>query len=437
MDPSQVSFLKQGKMPCLKSVEGEMVQDPDSPYKISTKPHGDGEVHSLLHSSGVASSWKQAGKKWVVFLQDCNGLGFFSLPACLGVSIKLNLKVNCVAVPRKSGQDLSSLVSLKHSDGRSIVAALRPHQLQALLKSTEGSTADANNSSTGFSPYLGLTNQMIMELDSYLETLGQTQGVVQEVVEPVFEGEDLARPVSLQAPVTAYSFLVGGKEGVGYTSCPSWACHAPLDNSLEVAKELVAQGMPANSASAAEAGQYRAFAEVLKILGATVEMAEDQEYAGIPVSIGPLVVMEPSFATCPQEMRARFPSPENIKISSKSVLIVRGEGVVVERLDLDGSVLLDAEEGAKLTVRQLVVKNNGAKLLAHGPDATPDVTPEVALLRGYNVAVPDMRDVVISKAQGAVLIEETDEGLGAGPPPVPTERQYGCVVALLKWMGFM
>jgi UDP-sugar pyrophosphorylase len=36
-----------------------------------TKPHGHGDVHSLLHSSGLARAWQQAGLQWVCFFQVC------------------------------------------------------------------------------------------------------------------------------------------------------------------------------------------------------------------------------------------------------------------------------------------------------------------------------------------------------------------------------
>eukprot|EP00955_Chlamydomonas_euryale_P011221 121202-Chlamydomonas_euryale.AAC.2 len=37
--------------------------------RLQTKPHGHGDVHALLHSSGLAKKWKSAGCKWVCFFQ--------------------------------------------------------------------------------------------------------------------------------------------------------------------------------------------------------------------------------------------------------------------------------------------------------------------------------------------------------------------------------
>ena len=38
-----------------------------------TKPHGHGDVHALLHSSGLAAKWKKSGLKWVCFFQVRGG----------------------------------------------------------------------------------------------------------------------------------------------------------------------------------------------------------------------------------------------------------------------------------------------------------------------------------------------------------------------------
>lgn len=53
---------------------------------IEAKPHGHGDVMSLVHSTGLAKKWKIAGKKWVIFLQDTNAVWMKILPAFLGVS---------------------------------------------------------------------------------------------------------------------------------------------------------------------------------------------------------------------------------------------------------------------------------------------------------------------------------------------------------------
>ena len=56
----------------------------DDPYAVQRKPHGHGDVHVLLHSTGLVKKWQLQGVQWVCFFQDTNGLVFRALPAALG-----------------------------------------------------------------------------------------------------------------------------------------------------------------------------------------------------------------------------------------------------------------------------------------------------------------------------------------------------------------
>uniref|UniRef100_A0A8I6YBY3 UTP-monosaccharide-1-phosphate uridylyltransferase n=1 Tax=Hordeum vulgare subsp. vulgare TaxID=112509 RepID=A0A8I6YBY3_HORVV len=57
MEPSQVKILKQEKVACLVDNDARLALDPNNKYKIHTKPHGHGDVHSLLYSSGLLEQW--------------------------------------------------------------------------------------------------------------------------------------------------------------------------------------------------------------------------------------------------------------------------------------------------------------------------------------------------------------------------------------------
>ena len=72
---------------CLSDSEAHLAVDKDNPFKLQTKPHGHGDVHSLLYGSGLLKKWVEAGVKWVAFFQDTNALVFRGLPAALGESL--------------------------------------------------------------------------------------------------------------------------------------------------------------------------------------------------------------------------------------------------------------------------------------------------------------------------------------------------------------
>jgi UDP-sugar pyrophosphorylase len=87
MAPGQVTLMKQGKVPALTSNAGAI--NMASAYVIDAKPHGHGDVHSLLYSTGTAQRWSDSGVKWVNFFQDTNALALYTMPAMLGVSLEL------------------------------------------------------------------------------------------------------------------------------------------------------------------------------------------------------------------------------------------------------------------------------------------------------------------------------------------------------------
>ncbi|KAK8962821.1 UDP-sugar pyrophosphorylase [Platanthera guangdongensis] len=70
MKPDQVILIKQDDN------DARIALDPNDKYMIQTKPHGHGDVHSLLYNSGLLNKWRDAGLRWVVFYQDTNGLLF-------------------------------------------------------------------------------------------------------------------------------------------------------------------------------------------------------------------------------------------------------------------------------------------------------------------------------------------------------------------------
>lgn len=80
----QVTLLRQSKVPCLADNSARLALEEENPYEIMTKPHGHGDVHSLLHSTGTARRWARQGLEWVAFFQDTNALVFRGLLPSLG-----------------------------------------------------------------------------------------------------------------------------------------------------------------------------------------------------------------------------------------------------------------------------------------------------------------------------------------------------------------
>ena len=67
LEKSQVTLMMQDKVAALED-DGTMPRIArKSTYEIQTKPHGHGDVHYLLHRTGLVDSWRAEGRKWVVF----------------------------------------------------------------------------------------------------------------------------------------------------------------------------------------------------------------------------------------------------------------------------------------------------------------------------------------------------------------------------------
>jgi len=112
MASGQITLMKQNKVAAISDNDGRIALDESNPFRINSKPHGHGDVHSLLHSTGVAKKWVESGFSHTVFFQDTNGLGFHTLAATLGVCVKLDLIMNSVCAPRKGGQAIGAVTKL-------------------------------------------------------------------------------------------------------------------------------------------------------------------------------------------------------------------------------------------------------------------------------------------------------------------------------------
>lgn len=104
-------LLKQEKVAAVVDASAGFALEPNK-QALLTKPHGHGDVHLLLHASGVADTWAAAGKDWVCFFQDTNGLVFKSMLAVLGVSRERNLDLNSMCIPRLAQQEIGAITKL-------------------------------------------------------------------------------------------------------------------------------------------------------------------------------------------------------------------------------------------------------------------------------------------------------------------------------------
>jgi UDP-sugar pyrophosphorylase len=396
--PSQVTLIKQEKVPCLTDNDARLALAADDPYKLQTKPHGHGDVHALLHTSGLLDRWSKAGKKWVVFFQDTNSLVFRVVPGALGVSAEKGFVFNSLCVPRKAKEAIGAIADLTHVDGRKMTVNVEYNQLDPLLRATINADGDVNDESTGLSPFPGNINQLIVSLPEYKAQLAKTGGQIEEFVNPKYKDETktaFKSPTRLECMMQDYPKSLDKDACVGFTVFDNWVGYSPVKNSPADGVAKFKGGNPTHTATSGEMEYYGCAAKLLELAGAHVASPSDFEANGIVVPAGPRVVAHPSFACTFAELDGKV---GKVALAPASTLVVEGAGVTLESLVLDGALVIKACAGANVTVKGLTVKNKGWRWVACGEDAG-----EVDKLRGF-VVEKDETETIVFDAPGNYVV---------------------------------
>eukprot|EP00292_Cryptomonas_paramecium_P003292 CAMPEP_0113679828 /NCGR_PEP_ID=MMETSP0038_2-20120614/10900_1 /TAXON_ID=2898 /ORGANISM="Cryptomonas paramecium" /LENGTH=575 /DNA_ID=CAMNT_0000597981 /DNA_START=164 /DNA_END=1888 /DNA_ORIENTATION=- /assembly_acc=CAM_ASM_000170 len=397
MDKDQITVMKQNKVPALLDIRARMA---GKDGVIETKPHGHGDVHTLMHQFGLAAAWRAAGFKWVFFFQDTNGLAFRALPAVLGVSASKQFDVNSVCVPRTAKEAVGGICRLEHSDGRCYTVNVEYNQLDPLLKSTKDfPDGDVPDPKTGFSPFPGNINNLVLGLERYQQILEQTGGRVNEFVNPKYAdapGPDGVKvfksPTRLECMMQDYPMLLPPTAKVGFTQLDRWVCFSPVKNNLADAAAKAAKSLPPECAGTAERDALAVNNRFLKLAGADGGVAEglaaDGTFAGVPLKLPPLVTLMPSFASTLSETKARIKPDSKVSVTARSALTLQGDVFIDGTLELDGALVVRAGRGSRVVVKKLKVVNAGWVVTATEGDS------DMTRMRGYAIDRKETREIV-------------------------------------------
>ncbi|EPS61447.1 hypothetical protein M569_13348 [Genlisea aurea] len=406
MKPTQIKFIKQEKVACLDDNDARLALDPKNKYRIQTKPHGHGDVHSLLYSSGLLKQWLDAGRKWVLFFQDTNGLLFKAIPASLGVSAAKEYHVNSLAVPRKAKEAIGGITRLTHQDGRTMVINVEYNQLDPLLRASGYPNGDVNDE-TGYSPFPGNINQLIFEIGPYLEELSKTGGAIKEFVNPKYKDStktDFKSSTRLECMMQDYPKTLPPSARVGFTVADAWLAYAPVKNNPEDAAKVidcvekpfrlfrlidfspscymqVPKGNPYHSATSGEMAIYRANSLILREAGVEVSDPIRSTFNGQEVEVWPRVTWKPKWGVAFSEIKSKVSGDGN-SITGRSTLAIGGRSVYLENLALDGALIIDAVDGAKVKATGSV-QNAGWKI--ENVDFRDTALPEEVRIRGFKI----------------------------------------------------
>jgi len=384
--PGQITLLNQELVPALSDIEAHL--SIEEKYRLNLKPHGHGDIHTLLHTSGTAKKFSAAGIRHLLFIQDTNGQVFNAALAALGVSEIRGYDFNSIAVNRISGEAVGGIARLSKPGAPDLTLNVEYNYLDPLLRETVNPAGDVAEPN-GFSRFPGNINLLVVRLEPYLRVLESSGGVIAEFVNPKFSDASrtkFKKPARLETLMQDLpkSFVSGEK--VGVTIFDRVWCFSACKNNLTDAAAKVATNGPAESASSAENDFYLAGRMKLRAAGMEVLEAPQKTLCGIPIIPGPRVILRPSFALTLADVRARISGGS---ISGEATLVLDGD-VTLENVTIaDGaSLVAKAPDGGTLEIKNRTVTRSGAVhdlvQLTDAEMASTDV-PEYLRIRGYRI----------------------------------------------------
>jgi len=378
----QVHILMQELVPAIADNDGHLALD--DTYKMIMKPHGHGDIHMLLHTSGVAAKLNKQGINHLVFVQDTNGQVFNAALPAVGVSIENDFDFNSMAVNRIPGEAVGGLAKLVSAD-KELTLNVEYNQLDPLLRATVSPEGDVPNEK-GFSIFPGNINVLVIKLPSYAKILEDTQGIIAEFVNPKYADDaktKFKKPTRLETMMQDLPKLFDSSQKVGVTIFDRrWCFSADKNNIIDAAAKHAAGGPP-ESAATAESDFYLAGRMKLAAAGMKVAESAEELILDIPFTRGPKALLRPSFALTVADAKEKISGGS---ISDEATLIVDGKEIALEDVTLSGksALVIKACEGAKVTVKGFNVQNDGFDLVKlTAEEQTSDETPEYLKIRGY------------------------------------------------------
>lgn len=383
LNPEQVHILKQELVPAIMDNEGRIALE--APGKVAAKPHGHGDIHMLLHTSGVAEKLRAQGITHLSFIQDTNGQVFNAMFAALGTSIREGYLYNSVGVNRIPGEAVGGLCKLK-SDKGDITLNVEYNQLDPLLRATVSPEGDVPNEK-GFSLFPGNINFLVIALEPYCEILSETKGIIAEFVNPKYSDETrtaFKKPTRLETMMQDLPKLFTAGQKVGVTIFERVWCFSADKNNVVDAAAKAAAGGPPESAATAESDFFWANRQKLVHVGMQVEEAAEMQILDIPHTPGPRVLLRPSLALGLAELQSKI---KGGSIAGDATLVLEGDVTLDNVTITAGSALVvKACPGAKVVIDSMTVDNRGYDqvLLSADELASPDC-PDYLKIRGYRM----------------------------------------------------
>eukprot|EP01054_Gregarina_sp_Poly1_P003758 Gregarina_sp_Poly_1__3757@NODE_2113_length_2665_cov_900_628176_g1363_i0_p1_GENE_NODE_2113_length_2665_cov_900_628176_g1363_i0NODE_2113_length_2665_cov_900_628176_g1363_i0_p1_ORF_typecomplete_len582_score68_03UDPGP/PF01704_18/4_6e68_NODE_2113_length_2665_cov_900_628176_g1363_i08242569 len=389
LDKSQVTIMMQEKVPALLDAEARMSFKNGS---IEMKPHGHGDVHTLMHQRDLPSAWLKQGMEWVFFFQDTNALSMRSLPVCLGISKTKNFSMNSLCIPRTPGDSVGGICRLTKEGSNSITINVEYNMLDSLLKSA-GLGGDMAAPGSAYSAYPGNCNVLVFKLEDYAAILKETGGAVPEFVNPKYA--DASKTVfksatRVECMMQEFARLWHPDQAVGATVLDRWFCFSTVKNNMKDAALKLRSSLPGESAFTADAEFYDSACRCLQFAadraGCTEISIEPPQTCAVhdmAYPIGCKVYLDPSWGLTITQMTRRLAGTTKLRLTNKSGLILSGP-LSFTSLDIDGYCCLENPCGGDMSLGDVVARNQGMELRVIDVN-NESVEPLEYRVRGYKL----------------------------------------------------
>ncbi|GAW81383.1 UTP--glucose-1-phosphate uridylyltransferase [Plasmodium gonderi] len=376
----QIHFLKQGKVLCFKDNEAHIdFTFQNGTFHFSRKPHGHGDIHSLILNNIDLDSLIKQGYNYLYFFQDTNALAMKVLYLCLGISIDKQLHMNFLAISRKPGEEIGAICSLTSMDNCKKVVNIEYNMLESIITgSGEKEIVDED----GYSLYPGNTSAIVFELRTYNELLKKTNGFVPEYINPKYADESrkhFLRPTRVETMMQDFAFLycchectgeimskhakIGEENGVnsdsigipndlslcgrgrvGVTQLDRCLCFSAVKNDSLKATYNAQRNIHPECMFSAESDLYYNNCVFLQLACMynrkkfVLDKIEMKTFNGVQYFMPPKVLIEPEFAFTLSEMIKKVKG--NITIRNKSTLWIKSDALI-RNLYLDGALIIE------------------------------------------------------------------------------------------------
>ncbi|CAJ1014259.1 putative UTP--glucose-1-phosphate uridylyltransferase [Leishmania utingensis] len=436
LEMPNLQVLKQGQVFCFADSAAHLALDDEG--KLLRKPHGHGDVHSLIYNATVkglavsdssdstepaqslVNAWLAAGYESIVFIQDTNVGATVTIPISLALSAEHSLDMNFTCIPRVPTESIGLLCRIKKNNGDPwLVANVEYNVFAEVSRTLSNDGGDEVGRPTDFSPFPGSINTLVLKLSSYADRLRESHGTVPEFINPKYSDEtrrSFRNPARIESLMQDIALLFSEDDyRVGGTIFERFS-YQPVKNSLESAALLVAQGNRPYCATTGEADFYELQRRRLKAIGLPLFYSSEAEVTvangAVGVRLFPIIVLDAMCASSGSldDLATVFPAPEKVHIDQRSTLVVEGR-VIVEDLELCGALVIRGPRGPAeppYVVRNAVVRNAGWSVHA--------VTSFCSGRDGNVSEVDDIRGFVLEKTAMTVMDYATHSGSAADAP---------------------